>query len=135
MNTKLIAALIIAAILFGGWSLYKYWETFENNQQAELKAAAAKVVVPEQLPGMPYELQASLDASMKQGAAAMQNWLRNYSRMLQDPRKAWIELDYCGLLYRNNPREAKRIFSDVKARTPQTSPVWPRIVSMQKTYE
>ncbi len=135
MSTKVISVLIIAAVLFGGWGLFKYWETFENQKATEAKEAAAKTVVPEQLAGMPYELQASLDAAMKQGPQAMQNWLRTYSRSLQDPRLAWIELDYCGLIYRNDPREAKRIFAAVKERTPANSPVRPRIEAMQKTYE
>jgi hypothetical protein len=135
MTTKLLAALAIALAVFGGWGLFKYWETFENNKQAEIKAAAAKAIVPEQLPGMPYELQGSLEAAQKQGPAALQAWLRNYSRVLQDPRKAWIELDYCVMVSRNNPGEAKRIFESVKLRTPPASPVWPRILELQKTYE
>lgn len=135
MTTKLIAALAIALVIFGGWGLYRYWETFENDKQAEVKAAAARAVNPEQLPGMPYELQASLDAAEKQGPAALQNWLRSYSRMLQDPRKAWIELDYCVMISRNDPGEAKRIFESVKERTTPESPVWPRIQDLQKTYE
>ena len=65
----------------------------------------------------------------------MQNWLKTYSRVIADPRKAWIELDYCGMIYRDDPREARRIFAEVKARTPVTSPVWPRIQDLQKTYE
>ena len=135
MTTKLISALVIALVIFGGWGLFKYWETFENNKQAEIKAAAARNVTPEQLPGMPYELQASLDAAEKQGPAALQNWLRNYSRLLQDPRKAWIELDYCVMVSRNDPSEARRIFEAVKERTTPASPVWPRIQDLQKTYE
>lgn len=135
MTTKFIAALFIALMLFGGWGLYKYWETFENQKETERQEAAAKAVVPEQLPGMPYELQASLDAAIKQGPAAMQMWLRNYSRVLQDPRRAWIELDYCLLVSRTDPSEARRIFAAVKERTSSSSPVWPRIESMQKTYE
>jgi hypothetical protein len=135
MTTKLIAALAIALAIFGGWGLYKYWETFENNKQAEIKAAAAKAVVPEQLPGLPYELQPSLEAAQKQGPSAFQAWLRTHSRALQDPRKAWIELDYCVMVSRNNPAEARRVFEAVKQRTTPASPVWPRIQDLQKTYE
>lgn len=135
MNTKLIGGLIVAGMLFVGWSLYKYWQTFQDQKAAEQKAAAAKVVNPDQLPGMPYELQGSLELARRQGARSMQNWLKANSRFLQDPRKAWIELDYCGMLYRDDPQEAKRVFAAVKSRTPQTSPVWPRIEQMQKTYE
>ena len=135
MSTKLMAALIIGLMLLGGWGLYKYWLTFENAMQAEQKEAAAKVVVPEQLPGMPYELQTSLDAAQKQGPVAFQNWLRTYSHLLQDPRKAWIELDYCAVISRNSPNEAKKIFASVKQRLAPSSPVWPRVQELQKTYE
>jgi len=54
---------------------------------------------------------------------------------VQDPRKAWIELDYCVMVAREDPAEAKRVFRDVKARTAASSPVWPRIQKLQKTYE
>lgn len=135
MSTKLIGALVIALVLFGGWGLYKYWQTFEDQKQAEAKEAVAKQVTPEQLPGMPYELQASLDAAKKAGPTAMGNWLRAYGRSLQDPRKAWIELDYCVMVARDNPAEARRIFAEVKERTSASSPVWPRIQELQKSYE
>jgi hypothetical protein len=55
--------------------------------------------------------------------------------MVQDPRKAWIELDYCIAVAREDPAEAKRAFASVKNRTPQSSPVWPRIKQLEKTYE
>lgn len=135
MSTKLIGALIIALALFGGWGLYKYWETFEQQKAVEQKETAARNIDPNQLPGMPSELQASLAAAEKQGSSALKNWLKVYARVLQDPRKAWIELDYCGLVYRNDPQEARRVFASVKQRTPPTSPIWPRLEQMQNTYE
>jgi len=54
---------------------------------------------------------------------------------VQDPRKAWIQLDYVLLLTRQNPQEAKRVFNEVKDRTLPNSPVWPRIQSMEKSYQ
>jgi hypothetical protein len=135
VSTKLIGGVILALVLFGGWGLYKYWETFENKKQAEQKEAATKVVVPSQLPGMPSELQQSLDAAQKAGPVAFGNWLRTYGRSLQDPRKAWIELDYCVMLARIDPSEARRIFAEVKQRTSASSPVWPRIQELQQSYE
>ena len=139
MTTKLIAALIIVAVLYGGWELFFYWEKVKNDQEDQQKQAAAAAVVGEQLPGMPPAAQPqyenSLRAAEAQGAAGLKNWLKVYGRNVQDPRKAWIELDYCLLLSREDPADAKRIFAEVKARTPSTSPVWPRIKQLEKTYQ
>jgi hypothetical protein len=61
--------------------------------------------------------------------------MKNYGRLVQDPRKAWIELDYCVLVSHEDLPEARRVFAEVKARTPESSPVWPRIKDLQKVYE
>jgi hypothetical protein len=133
--TKAIAVLIIAAALYGGWELFLYWEKVSNEEHTKQKEAASSVVVPEQLSGLPDKLEPSLRAAQSQGAAGLRNWLKLYGRTVQDPRKAWIELDYCVLEARENVAEAKRVFGEVKQRTPPTSPVWPRINQLQKTYE
>ena len=133
--TKIIGAVIIIAALYGGWHLFLYWEKVRNEEQVAQKQAAATSVVPEQLPGMPQALETSLQAAQKEGATSLRNWLRTYNRALQDPRKAWIELDYCVLLSREDPAEARRLFAAIKERTPPSSPVWPRIKQLEQTYE
>ncbi len=137
--TKVIAVVIIILVLWGGWELFFYWERVKNEQETQKKQEAAALVVGENLPGMPYQntqtLEQSLRKAQAQGAGAMRAWLKAYGNLVQDPRKAWIDLDYCLLLAREDPAEAKRIFAEVKARTPQTSPVWPRIKQMEKTYQ
>ena len=133
--TKLIAALIIVAVLYGGWHLFLYWDKVRNEEQTAQKQAVLTAIDPRQLAGMPQQLQATLEAAEKQGAAGLKNFLRTYDRNLQDPRKAWIELDYCVLLARDDPAEAKRRFAAVKDRVPPASPVWPRIKQLEKTYE
>ncbi|PYJ08203.1 MAG: hypothetical protein DME25_02040 [Verrucomicrobia bacterium] len=133
--TKLIAALIIALVLFGGWHLYFYWEKVKNEEETAKKQEAAQVINPSQLPGLPQKLEPSLEAAQKQGAAAVRNWLKTYGPALKDPRKAWIELDFCVLIAREDPAEARRIFAEVKARTPRSSPIWPRIKDLEKTYQ
>jgi hypothetical protein len=133
--TKIIGAVIIIAALYGGWHLFLYWEKVRNEEQIAQKQAAATAVVPEQLPGMPQALETSLQTAQKEGATALRNWLRTYNRALQDPRKAWIELDYCVLLSREDPAEARRLFAAIKERTPPSSPVWPRIKQLELTYE
>ncbi len=132
--TKWIAALFVVAVVYVGWHLYLYWDQVQQEQDIAQKQASA-VVTPDQLPGLPSELEQSLQTAQQRGAATLGNWLKLYGRRIKDPRKAWIELDYCVALSVENPAEAKRIFAQVKARTSSSSPVYPRIRKLEKTYE
>ncbi|MEI6392242.1 MAG: hypothetical protein WCT12_14200 [Verrucomicrobiota bacterium] len=133
--TKLIAAFIIIAVLYGGWHLFLYWEKVQNEQETRQKQEAVTAVVEEQLAGLPDKLGPSLQSAKKHSATALKTWLKNYGRMVQDPRKAWIELDYCVLVSHEDLPEARRVFAEVKERTPPSSPVWPRVKQLEKTYE
>ena|SRR2546423_2971579 len=133
--TKLIGALIIAAVLYGAWHLFLYWEEVKNEQETVKKQQAASAVDPNSLPGLPRNLEPTFQAAQKQGAPALREWLKTYGKMLQDPRKAWIELDYCVLIAREDPAEARRVFASVKDRTPASSPVYGRVKKLEKTYE
>jgi hypothetical protein len=107
----------------------------KNKEETAQKKEAAAMVLGDQLPGMSPTLDASLAAARKQGAAGLRNWLKTHNQSVEDPRKAWIELDYCMAVARENTSEAKRVFAAVKERTPPSSPVWPRIKQLEKTYE
>jgi hypothetical protein len=133
--SKLIAVFIVIVALFVGWQFFVYWEKVRDEKEAKQKQQASSVVAGEQLSGLPYNLAQSFETAKKQGAAGLKNWLKNYGRMVQDPRKAWIELDYCVLVSHDDLPEARRVFAEVKARTPESSPVWPRIKELQKVYE
>ena len=133
--TKLIAALIIVAVLCGVWQLFLYWEKVKNEEETKQKQEAAAAVMGDQLPGLPYQLEASLQTARKQGAAGLRNWLKSNSRSVEDPRKAWIELDFCVAVAREDPAEAKRVFAAVKERIGPASPVWTRMKQLEKTYE
>ena len=133
--TKVIAACIIIVVLWGGWQIFFYWEKVKNEEETNVKRDAAAMVVGDSLPGMSYKLEDSLHAAQKQGAAALRTWLKTYSQSVEDPRKAWIELDYCVAVARQDPAEAKRVFAQVKERIPPSSPVWPRMKQLEKTYE
>lgn len=135
MTKALISILIIVVVAFGGWKLFQYWEQVDNDKEAKQKEAAAAVVDPNQLAGLPSQLQSSLQTAQQQGPDALGNWLKAYGRFVQDPRKAWIELDYVVMITRDNPQEARRIFAEVKERTPPASPVWPRIHDLEKSYQ
>jgi hypothetical protein len=133
--TKVIAAFIIIVALWGGWQLFFYWEKVKNEEETTQKRDAAAMVIGDQLPGMSYKLDASLQAARSKGAAGLRNWLKTYNQSVEDPRKAWIELDYCVAVARQDPAEAKRVFAQVKERTPPSSPVWPRMKQLEKAYE
>jgi hypothetical protein len=137
--TKWILAAIIVAVLWGGAQLFFYWEKVKNEEETEKKTAAAAVIVPEQLPGIngpaSQQLEKTLKNAVTQGPAAVKNWLKTNDKLVQDPRRAWIELDYAVQVSTTDIAEAKRVFAQVKARTSHTSPVWPRIKTLEKTYE
>jgi hypothetical protein len=133
--TKLIAAFIIIVTLWGGWELFLYWDKVKNEEEAKQKQEAAAMVIGDQLPGLSYKLEPSLQAARKQGAVGLRNWLKTYNQSVEDPRKAWIELDYCVAVARQDPAEAKRVFAQVKERTGPSSPVWPRVKQLEKAYE
>ena len=132
--TKLISALIIVVVIYCGWHLFLYWEKVDN-EEAIKKREAAAMVNPAALPGMPYQLEQSLATAQQQGATALRNWFKAYEKGLQDPRKAWIELDLCVAITREDPTEARRIFKAVKERTPANSPLQPRLKLLQSSYE
>ena len=135
MTKTLIIIVIVVAVGFGGWQLYEYWDNIQNEKFEQEKNAKSAVVNPDALGGLPSGYDTSLRAAQQQGAAALGNWLKVYGPAVQDPRKAWIQLDYVLLITRDNPQEAKRIFNEVKNRTPPSSPVMPRIHDLEKTYQ
>lgn len=133
--TKLITAGIVAFALFVGWVTFKYYQQVRTESASQNKPALI-VHSATQLPGFPYQLSMSLEAAEKQGSAeALSNWLKQYGYLVQDPAKAWIELDYCVRVARTDPNQARRIFAAVKKRLDPSSPVWPRIQELKNSYE
>jgi hypothetical protein len=135
MTKTLIIIAVVAIVGLGAWQLFDYWGKIQDEKDTQQKNAAAAVVNPDSLQGLPPGYDASLRAAQQQGAAALGNWLKVYGPAVQDPRKAWIQLDYVLLITRDNPQEAKRIFNEVKDRTPPSSPVWPRVHDLEKSYQ
>jgi hypothetical protein len=133
--TKLIALVIAVAVLYGGWELFLYWDSVKNDEETQKKQTAASVVIPEQLPGVPYELENALQAATAHGADGLGAFLKQYGSRLQDPRKAWLQMDYCQMLAREDTADAKRLFAEIKARTPSNSPVWPRVKQLEKIFQ
>jgi len=132
--TKLISAFIIIVVIFCGYQLFVYWEKVKNEEETQ-RQAARQTLDANNLPGLPQALYDSYQAAQRNGNVAVRNWLKTYEKQLQDPRKAWIELDFCVAITREDPAEARRIFKSVKDRLPPTSPVWPRVKQLEKSYE
>ena len=132
--TKVIGALIIIGVLWVGWEIFLYWDKVSHDKE-EQKQNAAAMVSGDQLPGLSYKLEDSLRAARNQGATGLRNWLKTYGQQVEDPRKAWIELDFCVAVARQDPAEARRVFAQVKERTPPSSPVSSRIKQLERAYE
>jgi hypothetical protein len=133
--TKLISILIIVAVVWVGWKIFSYYQHVEQQQQVEEKTASGADIKPDQLSGLPGHLYAALDAAQRRGAAGLRDFLKNFGNQVQDPRRAWIEMDYCVAIVREDPNEAKRIFSAVKERTSTNSVIYPRVRQLEKSFE
>ena len=129
-----ITILIVAIVGFGGYKLWEYWD---QTQQQKTVADPNQGVQPQSLPGLPSQLETKLQEAQRKGPEAFKEFIDTIKKspFVKDPRLAWIELDYVVMIAPKDPAEAKRIFAKVKDRTPQNSPVYPRIKSLEKTFE
>jgi hypothetical protein len=133
--SKVIGVIILAVVIYGGYEVWVLWDKYNTGQDLKEQESKQGQVIPEQLAGMPNGLEKTYQMAQKNGATGVRNWLKAYGARVEDPRRAWIELDYVVLIAREDPVEAKKVFADVKSRTPETSPVYRRIKDLQKTYE
>jgi hypothetical protein len=134
--TRFIAIGLTIIVLWVGWKIYDQWKSIKSEHP---RTAATETINPRNLPGIPDTmkdaLENSLDKAQRHGATGLREWLKIYRQCVEDPRLAWIELDYCVLVARENPVEARKIFHDINERTPPTSPLYPRLKQLEKTYE
>jgi hypothetical protein len=133
----LIGILIALIVALGAYKIYEHWTYVSEQNSLEQKAAAGPDVDPRRLPGLPWQLDVKLSEAQQAGPEAFKRFveqLRKYPDV-KDPRLAWIELDYVVLISSTDPLKAKQIFYDVKKRTPEDSPIYPRIRQLSKTYD
>ena len=131
-----IGLVVLIAVLAGAYKIWEYWDQVSHDQDIKQQQAREQLNVnPNALAGMPEDLRKSYDIVKDQGAVALGNWLKAYDSRLDDPRKAWIQLDYVVGIASTDPQEAKRVFADVKGRVNKDSPVYPRMQSLEKTYQ
>jgi hypothetical protein len=131
----LIAILIVAALCFVGYKVWNYWTQTDTDKASPTETAAP--VRPESLQGLPYTLEVPLQEAKNKGPDAYREFIEHIKKspVVKDPRLAWIELDYVVMVAGKDPAEAKKVFLKVKERTPSNSPVYPRVKSLEKTFE
>jgi hypothetical protein len=129
----LITVVIIGGLGLGVWQLYNYWGNFKTPAAAAPQVQQA--IPDDQLPGLPPSLQSALDAARQRGAPGLHDFLTTYGNSISDPRRAAIELDYVVLVAPSSATEARRVFAKVKGRLTPTSPVYNRLVQLEKTYD
>ena len=132
----MISILIVLVLILVVWKTWEYWERVEANKE-RTEREAKKIGDPHSLSGLEWKFEESLQKAMdKKDPSALKEWLDRYGKVAQDPRLAWIELDYVVLVAPQNPIEAKRVFHAVKERTIDTaSPVYKRLKALEKTYD
>jgi hypothetical protein len=132
--TKAIWVLIILVVGYVGYLFYQQWEKARGGNAERPDQAAGAIVHGDSLPGMPSQLETSYRVSKEKGPVAFHTWFTANQKLLADPRKAWIELELCVALSRENPAEAKRIYAAVKTRVPPSSPVASRLKDLERTF-
>ncbi|MDB6032493.1 MAG: hypothetical protein JWM16_2831, partial [Verrucomicrobiales bacterium] len=113
----LIAILVVVGVIFGGWKLWDYWDTVDQQKDAAQKVPD---VTEDQMGRMTPELENTLQEARKKGASGVKDWLNKYQKSPKIPeaRLVWIKLDYVLMASQSDPLEAKKVFADVKEKTP-----------------
>jgi len=133
-----IGLIIVVGFSLGAWQLHQYWESVKERNPSTAAATAAPAqpeISGDQLPGLPRELEMSLQTAEQHGAPALKAFLAAHGNAIKDPRRAWIELDYVILAGATDPGEARLYYSKVKGRLTPSSPVYNRLKQLEKTYE
>jgi len=135
----LIGILIALLVGFGALKIYQHWKMVEEQNTLEQKAAAGAHVDPRALQGLPWQLDLKLSEAQQAGPEAFKRFVEQLRSGrfpdVKDPRLAWIELDYVVAISSEDPLKAKEIFREVKKRTPEDSPIYPRIKQLSRTYD
>lgn len=133
--TKAIWVLIFLIIGYVGYLLFQQWDKARMEHDGQAKDESAAMIQGDSLTGLPTALETSYRNAKSGGSSVFQKWFAANERVITDPRKAWIELELCVAMTRSSPAEAKRIYDNVKSRVPPSSPVWPRLKELEKTFE
>lgn len=133
---QLIAILLIVGVFLLLKELVsKYSSIKQGEAGSEQRARSTPSPASESLPGMPPSMEPSFQAAQRQGVIGVKNWLAQYRNYVADPRLGAIELDYVMLISRQDSSEARRVFQEVKARTPPSSPLYERIKRLENSFQ
>ena len=128
-----ITLVLVFAVYWVGKTIYGEYKSKEQ-QEMKAKALEESGLGSDGLAGMAASLEPSLKAAQRQGPAALKRWLDQYRPHLRDPKLADIELDYAMQLARQDPRQAKAVYENVKRRTPRNSPIYPKVQRLGATF-
>lgn len=135
--TKVLGVLAIIVVIFGGYKLWEVWDTYDKEKDLKAQEIAQREVKGDSLPGLPGDvpnIQETLRKAQENGATGLRNWLKAYGARTEDPRRAWIELDYMVLVSKDDTAEAKKIFAMVAGRLATNSPVYSRVQQLRPTF-
>ena len=133
----LITILVILFVVMGAYKLFDYWDQTSQDQEVTKRAADGSDIQESMLPGMPYQLEQKYGQAKQKGPSAVKEFLDAYGKApkFEDPRKAWVQLDYVVMIMGSDPVEAKTIFLDVQSRIRTNAPIYRRIRSMEHTFK
>jgi hypothetical protein len=142
MNKLLALAALAAFIWFLMWlnegaQARRAAEAASNPPPAAAPVPTGPTISGTDLPGMPAAFEESLRAAQAGGHEGLAAWLKRYRPSIQDPRLAWIELDYVVLLNLKDRAAAVREFQRLKQRLPpDIDPrITDRLAALARTYE
>ena len=133
---NLIGLALIVGVLFGA---YKLWELYD--QQSATKQLVEKDTRHQEfgqhLQGLDQRLEQVFREAHGKGPIALKAFLTDYrnTAFLQDPRLAWMEVDYALMLVNKDAKQARAAFDEVRNRIPPNSPVMPRIKELEQAFK
>jgi hypothetical protein len=132
-----VGILIVLLVCLGGWKVWDHWSRVREQQELGIREQEGAEIKPDQLPGLPFQLEARLSEAKQRGPQTLKQFIDTWrhSPEVKDPRLAWIELDYVTMIASSDPVQAKRLFFEVKQRISTNSVIYPRIRALSKAYE
>jgi hypothetical protein len=127
-----ISILIALGLFYAAKNLMGKYDEITKKGRGEITAAA---VAPVQLTGLPERLEPLLADAQRSGHQAFKAFLDRYRTAIQDPRLGDLQLDYVLAVSRSNLSEARQVFAEVQARTPLSSPLYPRVKRLANSYQ
>ena len=128
----IITILIVVGLFYAARNMIGKYDEITKKGRGEITAAPT---APLPLQGLPDRFEPALAEAQRQGPQALNTFLTRYRSSIQDPRLGDIELDYVIAISRSNLSEARRVFAEVQARTPASSPLFPRVKRIANTYQ